>query len=93
MFSYFLLYTSGTFASHASLPLFHTCNSDAMGVATSHALYPGPNKHGDKLHPAINRGEVGCVGELIHNEGILPKGPYRPCVSMAGRALLAGYPR
>ena len=28
-----------------------------------------------------------------HVEGILPKGPYLPCVSMAGRALLAGYPR
>ena len=26
-------------------------------------------------------------------EGILPKGPYLPCVSMAGRALSAGYPR
>ena len=26
-------------------------------------------------------------------EGILPKGPYLPCVSMAGRALLAGYLR
>ena len=25
-------------------------------------------------------------------EGILPKGPCLPCVSMAGRALLAGYP-
>ena len=24
-------------------------------------------------------------------EGILPKEPYLPCVSMAGRALLAGY--
>ena len=24
-------------------------------------------------------------------EGILPKGPYLPCLSMAGRALLAGY--
>ena len=29
-----------------------------------------------------------CVDEI---EGILPKGPYRPCVSMAGRALSAGY--
>ena len=29
----------------------------------------------------------------LHIEGILPKGPYLPCVSMAGRALLAGYPR
>ena len=27
-----------------------------------------------------------------HMEGILPKGPYPPCVSIAGRALLAGYP-
>ena len=26
-------------------------------------------------------------------EGILPKGPYLPCVSMAGRSLLAGWPR
>ena len=26
-----------------------------------------------------------------HFEGILPTGPYLPCVSMAGRALLAGY--
>ena len=26
-------------------------------------------------------------------EGILPKGPYLPCVCMAGRSLLAGYPR
>ena len=26
-------------------------------------------------------------------EGILLKGPYLSCVSMAGRALLAGYPR
>ena len=33
------------------------------------------------------------LGKGIHIEGILPKGPYLPCVSMAGRALLAGYPR
>ena len=26
-------------------------------------------------------------------EGILPEGSYLPCVSMAGRALLSGYPR
>ena len=29
----------------------------------------------------------------LYIEGILPKGPYLPCVSMAGRAPLAGYPR
>ena len=30
---------------------------------------------------------------LMVIEGILPKGPYLPCVSMEGRALLVGYPR
>ena len=30
---------------------------------------------------------------MPHIEGVLPKGPYLPCVSMAGRARLAGYPR
>ena len=39
-----------------------------------------------------------AVEYFLHNrrpyiEGILPKGPYLPCVSMAGRALLAGYHR
>ena len=29
-----------------------------------------------------------CIRDI---EGILPKGPYLPCLSMAGRALLAGY--
>ena len=30
---------------------------------------------------------------LAQVEGILPKGPYPPCLRMADRALLAGYPR
>ena len=30
---------------------------------------------------------------LPYIEGFLPKGPYLPCVSMAGRALFAGYNR
>ena len=32
-------------------------------------------------------------GIYIYIEDILPKGPYLPCVSMAARALLAGYHR
>ena len=38
---------------------------------------------------------IPCVrGHLKANvESILPKGPYVPCVSIAGRALLAGYHR
>ena len=31
--------------------------------------------------------------QFAYFEGILPKGPYLPCVSMAGRALLVGYLR
>ena len=31
--------------------------------------------------------------DLANIEGILSKGSYLPCVNMAGRALLAGYPR
>ena len=30
---------------------------------------------------------------MTYIEGILPKGPYLPCICMAGRALLAGYHR
>ena len=33
------------------------------------------------------------VMNISQIEGILPKGPYLPCVSMAGRALLTGYHR
>ena len=31
--------------------------------------------------------------ETADIEGILPKGPYPPCLRMADKALLAGYPR
>ena len=41
-----------------------------------------------KLHPTNLYANV-----LADIKGILPKGPYLPCVSMAGRALLAGYHR
>ena len=42
-------------------------------------------------HPSIKTGLI--HSNRTHFEGILPKGPYLPCVSMAGRALLAGYHR
>ena len=35
----------------------------------------------------------GTIKQRIHIDGILPKGPYQPCLRMADRALLAGYPR
>ena len=34
-----------------------------------------------------------CCKLVPYFEGILPKGPYLPCLRMADRALLAGYPR
>ena len=40
-------------------------------------------------HPRI----ICSVCLRLYIEGILPKGSYLPCVSMAGRALLAGYHR
>ena len=42
-----------------------------------------------------NEATLTKAGKIFHSysEGILPKVPYLPCVRMAGRALLAGYPR
>ena len=42
-----------------------------------------------------NEATLTKAGKIFHSysKGILPKGPYLPCVSMACRALLAGYPR
>ena len=45
-------------------------------------------KHNHKIHLA----SLYCPLATVI-KGILPKGPYLPCVSMAGRALLAGYHR
>ena len=36
---------------------------------------------------------LSCQKGPTCHAGILPKGPYLPCLSMAVRALLAGYPR
>ena len=48
------------------------------------------NARGEKR---VSTGGLGELGVLLHIEGILPKGPYLPCVSMACRAILARYPR
>ena len=40
----------------------------------------------------VNRSNSFCC-LLFHSDGILPEGPYLPCLRMADRALLAGYPR
>ena len=56
---------------------------------------PGPHAL-FSTHPMINTYYVASIGlytTCTYIEGILPIGPYLPCVSMAGRAVLAGYPR
>ena len=41
----------------------------------------------------LNISKIKSSPIVPHIEGILPKGPYPPCLRMADRALLAGYPR
>ena len=45
----------------------------------------------DGWPPAAASSEYEMQMMKAYNEGILPKGPYLPCVSMAGRVLLVGY--
>ena len=45
-----------------------------------------------ELVQANNRGKNQNSTLQPHDDGILPKGPYPPCLRMADRALLAGYP-
>ena len=45
------------------------------------------------LHLWLYIASTPVIASTPYTKGILPKGPYLPCVSMAGRALLAGYPR
>ena len=44
------------------------------------------------MHTGLFRCDYVYVLDLIYFDGILPKGPYPPCLRMADRALLAGYP-
>ena len=36
---------------------------------------------------------VDVITDLVYLDGFLPKGPYPPCLRMADRAFLAGYPQ
>ena len=66
--------------------------------ACVHRLLTGfpsaPINPGTWKKPAdIQQTRFSCEFSATYFEGILPKGPYLACVSMAGRALLAGYHR
>ena len=59
---------------------------------------PGPNLHPldtPSSHAPSGTGTVFLRQQWLHPhiDGILPTGPYPPCLCMADRALLAGYPR
>ena len=57
-----------------------------LGIHSYHGYY-------EHLFITIPESDFGGMAYQSHIKGILPKGPYLPCISMAGRALLAGYPR
>ena len=44
------------------------------------------------IHNSLHEDEQLNHSDQVYIEGILPKGPYLPCLRMADRALLAGYP-
>ena len=72
------------------LPTFLHENQKGKRFRTVRDIWPieGP------MHKSF---DDGCENEINvsqdDSEGILPKGPYLPCVSMTGRPLLAGHPR
>ena len=50
----------------------------------------------ESLHYCLRGGEgrgYATALEASHIDGVLPKGPYPPCLRKADRALVAGYPR
>ena len=48
---------------------------------------------GITLYKHLMANVIRHISLWLHIDGILPKGPYLPCIGMAGKALLAGYPR
>ena len=77
-------------ADRASV-LFSTSKSDSRKMAQV-----GNTISTIKSHRACNGSKMLATMDMHgfpHNEGILPKRPYLRCVSMVGRALLAGYHR
>ena len=49
--------------------------------------------HAFSMRGDLKHGKLFVCHCRPHLDGVLPKGPYPPCLRMADRALLAGYPR
>ena len=71
------------------------------GIHTSYRWYPAKRalpamlQYGRECYQCCDAYIKICTSfwNMKYIEGILPRGSYLPCVSMVGRALLAGYPR
>ena len=78
--------------------LFLSCHFYVMTKATvaiHHERVPGQSHCLTRNPPNAMKPLMFVFSSIqnLHLEGILPKGPYLPCVSMAGRAFSAGYHR
>ena len=68
-------------------------NNGAYSLSGISTWYPLSSQAPVFWFTTLTPEQNGCHFGRQHIEGILPKGPYLPCVSMVGRALLAGYHR
>ena len=73
----------------SSYKTFHSWNC----IWKCHLWNGGHFVQGEMSKCSIHQLQLYIYHITPYKEGILPKGPYLPCVSMAGRALLAGYHR
>ena len=66
------------------------CNASWISMWYPNFIKIAPNNIHDNVFP---NHQAQNHGSSLKIEGILPKWPYPPCLRMADRALLAGYPR
>ena len=84
----YILPISALGPGHWIFGLFNTIKDLCKSSAVFHISYYGSSsKHWISTILSF------WMSVIRHIEGILPKGPYLPCVSMASRAILAGHPR
>ena len=68
------------------------CDFRLQGTVSSSLIYDQKARHLYTFQ-IKKRVKFNLRISTLYIDGILPKGPYPPCLRMAGRALLAGYPR
>ena len=106
-FSYIYIYCLNVWCATCNIYTYHIniyiyCLTYYNRACQSRLKTANENMNNDSLYAMATNSRI-CYCSLqypwsklrikIYIKGILPKGPYLPCVSMAGRALLAGYHR